>query len=88
MQPDGRFALVLPADVSMEFLDTAKRNGLYLHKRMTIVPIAGKESNRVNLELGFEKSNNVFEETFVIRDADKRFTAQYNEFLKDYYLGL
>ena len=88
MQPDGRFALVLPADVSMEFLDTAKRNGLYLHKRMTIVPIAGKESNRVNLELGFEKSNNVFEETFVIRDEDKRFTAQYNEFLKDYYLGL
>ena len=88
MQPDGRFALVLPADVSMEFLDTAERNGLYLHKRMAIVPIAGKEPNRVNLELGFEKSNNVFEETFVIRDEDKRFTAQYNEFLKDYYLGL
>ena len=88
MQPDGRFALVLPADVSMEFLDTAERYGLYLHKRMTIVPIAGKEPNRVNLELGFEKSDIIFVETFVIRDADKRFTAQYNEFLKDYYLGL
>ena len=88
MKHDGRFALVLPADVSMAFLDTAKRYGLYLHKRMTIVPIAGKEPNRVNLELGFEKSNKVFEETFVIRDAEKRFTAQYNEFLKDYYLGL
>jgi tRNA1Val (adenine37-N6)-methyltransferase len=88
MQPDGRFALVLPADVSMEFLDTAERYGLYLHKRMTIVPIAGKEPNRVNLELGFWKCDNVFEETLVIRDADKRFTAQYNEFLKDYYLGL
>ena len=88
MQSDGRFALVLPADVSMEFLDTAERYGLYLHKRMTIVPIAGKEPNRVNLELGFEKSDNIFVETFVIRDADKRFTAQYNEFLKDYYLGL
>jgi tRNA1Val (adenine37-N6)-methyltransferase len=88
MQLDGRFALVLPADVSMEFLDTAERYGLYLHKRMIIVPIAGKEPNRVNLELGFEKSDNIFEETFIIRDADKRFTAQYNEFLKDYYLGL
>lgn len=88
MQPDGRFALVLPADVSMEFLDTAERYGLYLHKRMIIVPIAGKEPNRVNLELGFEKSDNIFEETFIIRDSDKRFTAQYNEFLKDYYLGL
>ena len=88
MKPDGRFALVLPADVSLEFLDTAERIGLYLHKRMTIVPIAGKEPNRVNLELGFGKCDNVFGETFVIRDADKRFTAQYNEFLKDYYLGL
>ena len=55
---------------------------------MTIIPIEGKEPNRVNLELGFEKCNNIFEETFLIRDADKRFTAQYNEFLKDYYLGL
>lgn len=88
MKPDGRFALVLPADVSMEFLDTAERHGLYLHKRMTIVPIAGKEPNRVNLELGCEKCDKVFEETFVIRDVDKRFTVQYNEFLKDYYLGL
>ena len=88
MQPDGRFALVLPADVSMEFLDTAERYGLYLHKRMTIVPIAEKEPNRVNLELGFGKCDSVFEETFVIRDADKHFTAQYNEFLRDYYLGL
>jgi hypothetical protein len=55
---------------------------------MTIIPIEGKEPNRVNLELGFGKCDNVREETFVIRDADKRFTAQYNEFLKDYYLGL
>jgi tRNA1(Val) A37 N6-methylase TrmN6 len=55
---------------------------------MTIVPIAGKEPNRVNLELGFGKCDSVFDETFVIRDADKRFTAQYNEFLRDYYLGL
>ena len=88
MQPDGRFALVLPADVSMVFLDTAKSNGLYLHKRMTIVPIAGKEPNRVNLELGFVKCDNVHEETFVIRDVDNLFTAQYSVFLKDYYLGL
>ena len=88
MKHDGRFALVLPADVSMAFLDTAKRYGLYLHKRMTIVPIAGKEPNRVNLELGFGECDSVFEEIFVIRDADKRFTPQYDEFLKDYYLGL
>ena len=88
MQSEGRFAVVLPVAVSLDFLNTAEQYGLYLHKRMTIVPIEGKEPNRVNLELGFGKCDNVLEETFVIREADLRFTAQYNEFLKDYYLGL
>ena len=88
MKTEGRFAVVLPFDVSLEFLKTAEYSGLHLHKRMTIVPIAGKEPNRVNLELGFGKCDTVCEETFVIRDLDMRFTAQYNEFLKDYYLGL
>jgi tRNA1Val (adenine37-N6)-methyltransferase len=88
MQPDGRLAVVLPFDVSDVFLEEAEKTGLYLHKRMTIIPIEGREPNRVNLELGFEKSAEIQEETFVIRDADKRFTAQYCEFLKDFYLGL
>ncbi len=88
MQPDGRFVLVLPAKESVAFLKVAESMGLFLRKRMTIVPIAGKDPNRVNLEMGFGKSDNVREETFVIRDTDNRFTAQYCEFLKDYYLGL
>ena len=88
MKPEGRLSVVLPFDVMQEFLKTAEGFGLYLHKRMTIIPIAGKEPNRVNLELGFGKSENVHEETFIIRDAENRFTAQYNEFLRDYYLGL
>ena len=88
MQPDGRLAVVLPFVVSQEFLKTAEQLGLFLRKRMTIIPIAGREPNRVNLELGFGKCDVVYEETFVIREAEKRFTAQYCEFLKDYYLGL
>ena len=88
LKPEGRLALVLPFDVSAEFLQTAEQFGLFLHKRMTIIPIAGKDSNRVNLELGFGKYECVQEETFVIREADMWFSAQYNEFLKDYYLGL
>ena len=88
MQPDGRFALVLPVNVMEAFLEEAEKAGLHLHKRMTIIPIEGKEPNRVNLELGFVSAPEIREETFVIRDAAKRFTAQYCEFLRDYYLGL
>jgi len=88
MKSDGRFALVLPAKESVGFLSVANEFGLFLQKKMNIIPIAGKETNRVNLELGFQPCNHPQEEDFVIRDKNKRFTSQYAEFLKDYYLGL
>ena len=88
LKSEGRFALVLPSGVSAEFLQVAKQCGLHLHKRLEIIPLEGKSPNRVNLELGFAKTAEIQGETFVIRDKDNRFTAQYNEFLKDYYLGI
>lgn len=88
MKADGRFSLVLPFVESLDFLEVATGYRLFLHKRMTIIPIEGKTPNRVNLELAFSETDLVQEETFTIRDRNKRFTAQYNEFLKDFYLGL
>ena len=87
LKPEGRMAVVLPFDVSGVFLEEAEKAGLCLHKRMTIIPIEGREPNRVNLEMGFSKNVVAQEETFVIRDAEKRFTAQYKDFLKEFYLG-
>ena len=88
LKPNGRLSVVLPFDMSADFLIAAEQSGLSLHKRMNVVPIEGREPNRVNMELRFGECDRIQEESFVIRDADKRFTAQYNEFLKDYYLGL
>ena len=88
LKPDGRLSVVLPFDMSVEFLKTTENHGIFLHKRMTIIPIEGKEPNRVNLELGFAQNVGIQEEAFVIRDANNQFTSQYREFLKDYYLGL
>ena len=88
LKPDGRFALVLPVSASAEFLKVAEHNGLFLRNRMTIVPIEGREPNRLNLELGLRRYDVIREEVFVIRDADKQFTKQYRDFLKDFYLGL
>ena len=87
LKPDGRFSLVLPVNMADDFLHEAGKNGLFLHKRLTIIPIEGKEPNRFNLELGFEKVPVIQEESFTIRDRESRFTLQYTEFLKDYYLG-
>ena len=88
LKPDGRFALVLPANVSAEFLKVAEKNGLFVHKQMIIIPIAGKSPNRVNLELRSVPCDAVSSQIFTIRNADKHFTEEYNVFLKDFYLGL
>jgi len=87
LEPEGRFALVLPVSVSDEFLKTAENCSLFLQKRLNIVPIEGRKPNRVNLELGFAKPPQIGEETFTIRGADNAFTEQYNAFVKPFYLG-
>ena len=88
LKPFGRFALVLPVSASAEFLIVAEHSGLFLRKRMTIIPIEGREPNRLNLEFGLSGCEKIQEEKFVIRNADKQFTQQYRDFLKDFYLGL
>lgn len=87
LQDDGRFAVVLPMTESIAFLKAAENNGLYLHKQMEIIPVEGKEPNRVNLELGFFPTQNIEKETFIIRQIDGCFTSQYDEFLMEFYLG-
>lgn len=87
LNPDGRFAVVLPVTESVAFLKASENEGLHLRKEMDIIPVEGKEPNRVNLELGFIKMKNIVKEEFTIRQLNGCFTSQYNEFLKDYYLG-
>lgn len=87
LKDDGRFAVVLPVTESAEFLKDAEKFGFYQSKRMGIIPVEGKEPNRVNLELKKMPSETILTTSFVIRGADGKFTAQYDDFLKDYYLG-
>ena len=88
LKPDGRFSLVLPVNVPVEFLKVAEKSGFFLHKRMAIIPIEGKDPNRVNLELRKVPCDGVLFQMFTIRDADNHFTKEYNAYLKDFYLGL
>ena len=87
LKEDGRFAVVLPVAESVEFLKDAAKFGFYQSKRMEIIPVEGKEPNRVNLELRKAVSEGIDTEQFVIRGVDEKFTRQYDEFLKDFYLG-
>lgn len=86
LKPDGRFALVLPALESKTFLKEAENQGFFLQKEMKIVPIEGKEPNRINMQLVVNQVDVIGTETFVLRNKDHTFTNYYKDFLKDYYL--
>jgi len=86
IKPDGRFSLVLPARESATFLQEAENQGFFLKKEQKIVPIEGKEPNRINMQLVVNQVDKVESETFVLRYPDHSFTKEYKDFLKDYYL--
>ncbi|MCQ2319097.1 MAG: methyltransferase [Bacteroidales bacterium] len=85
LKTDGRFALVLPAIESVAFLKIASELGFSLQKEMKIVPIEGKEPNRINMQLIANQCKTI-SETFVLRYENHVFTREYKEFLKDFYL--
>ena len=86
MKEDSSFALVLPFYESRLFIKEAEQLGFYLQKEMLIIPIEGKDANRVNMQFVFNEVDNVETECLTIRNRDYSYTEEYREFLKDYYL--
>lgn len=87
LKPGGRFVLVLPERESHDFIPIAEKYHLFVHKCQQIIPMEGKEPNRVNLELRFGKPESVQVTELVMRKADNSFTEAYNDVVKPYYLG-
>ncbi len=84
----GRLAVVLPIPESKAFIKLAEKYQLYPHRMLEIVPVKGREANRINMEFGFEKPDILERKTFILREPDQSFTKAYKDFLGDYYLGL
>lgn len=87
LKPDGRFAVVLPERESHDFIPVAEQGNLFVHKIQYLIPVEGKEPNRVNMELRYGKPDIVKASELVIRRADGAFTEAYNEVVSAYYLG-
>lgn len=87
LKPDGRFALVLPERESQDFIPLAEQANLFLYRKENIIPIEGKDPNRVNLELRYGQPATVLVSDLIIRHEDGTFTGHYLDRIKDYYLG-
>ncbi|MBO7084277.1 MAG: methyltransferase [Bacteroidales bacterium] len=87
LKPEGRFALVLPERESHDFIPLAEQANLFLFRKENIIPIEGKTPNRVNLELRYGKPETVLVSNLIIRHEDGSFTDNYQERVRDFYLG-
>lgn len=84
----GRLAVVLPLPESEAFVKLAAKHTLHPLRMLKIIPVRGRDANRINLEFGFDAPDACQHDTFIIREPDLSFTAAYRHFLKAYYLGL
>ncbi len=88
LAPNGSIAIVLPWQVGKQVLSMAPSFDLWPARIQYIIPVEGRESNRMNLELRKNPDIKPVVSSFIIRKADMRFTEEYDELLKDFYLGI
>lgn len=88
LKKDGRLNVVIPYFKADDFIKTAAKNNLFLSRRLLIFPRRGVSPNRVNLEFCLQNMQNVINEYFIIREENNNFTAQYHEYLNDYYINI
>lgn len=87
LKPDGRFVVVLPLRESQEFIPLAEQQNLFVYNKENIIPVEGKEPNRVNLEFRYGKPETVASSELIIRRVDGSFTDAYDRVVADFYLG-
>ncbi|HEY9114045.1 MAG TPA: methyltransferase [Bacteroidales bacterium] len=88
IKPLGKLCVVLPYDESRMFLKIARKNGLFPKKQLIIFPREGMLPNRAIIEFSKINVGEILSEKFTIRNSEDKFTQQYIDMLKDFYLNL
>jgi len=86
LAPGGRLSLVLPVTESAVFIDISSKFGLFLTRKLTVIPKAGKEANRLLLE--FARQQMPMENSeLTIRNESGEYTTEYKKLTRDFYLN-
>lgn len=88
LAPEGKFIIILPYEASRLFVDIATKNKLFLNKQLLIFPAEGMLPNRAIIQFSNKIHTDIVIEKFTLRNSNGRFTQQYIDLLKDFYLNL
>lgn len=86
LTPEGRFYLILPLQESLSFERTASIYNLYCSNKLYINPTLSTVKKRVLMR--FSKIKSIPEESYLtIHDEENKYTKDYIELTKDFYLN-
>ncbi len=87
LSPEGRLALILPADRLPELLQMSESRSFCLRRLTRVVPAPGKPVRRVLVELS--RSEGMLEETqLLIEESRHHYTPEFAALVRDFYLNL
>ena len=85
LKSNGRFEVILPSSVAAEFKLLANSYQLFLNRILFIVPVIGKEPNRVLMSFS-RLQTNLSSGSLCIQDKGFKYTDEFKSFAKDFYL--
>lgn len=82
----GRFEVIIPFAVLSEFSDIASEYALFTDRQTRVIPVEGKECNRVMISFTKNVRNLPETDFLVIRDTNHRYTEAYRAYVNAFYL--
>lgn len=86
LQPEGRFAVILPLLEGLRFAEMAQRYKLYPRRRLAVRPRSDKPVNRLLLEFGTETGALDSQTLTLYSDENGTRTTEYSELVAAFYL--
>jgi tRNA1Val (adenine37-N6)-methyltransferase len=86
LEDDGSLWVVLPVKESLQFISIAEDAGLSVHYMLKIIPKAGKEPNRVIVEMKTVKTDEIRLQSLTHWDADGSWAEEFKKFTADFYI--
>ncbi len=83
----GIFSIIMPISEKEDILEVAKDNGLYCQESCVVYPNPDKATKRVLLSFSFRESKSVHSNLTIETNIRHRYTSEYKELLKDFYLA-
>lgn len=86
LEDGGSLWVILPVKESLEFIDIAEKQGFFVHYMLKYIPKAGKEPNRVILELKTAEPDEIRLESLTHWESDGSWAEEYKRFTGDFYI--